>query len=76
MTKEVTLFCPEKQRRDLEVRDILQKRKIVQTKVKLLKQKQNHWGEWVTELDSKLQKNVTAWRIQEFAQNNYTQAKE
>ena len=37
MTKDVTLFCPEKQRRDLEVRDILQKRKIVQTKVKVLK---------------------------------------
>lgn len=26
------------------------------------------------DLDSKLQKNVTDWRIQEFAQSNYTQA--
>ena len=76
MTKEVTLFCPEKKRRDLEVRDILQKRKIVQSKIKLLKDQQNRWGEKVTDLDSLLQKNVTAWRIQEFAQNNYQQAKE
>lgn len=37
ITETVTLFCPEKTRRDLEVRDILQKRKLAQSKIGLLK---------------------------------------